>query len=60
MTRTEKRLIKLSNDRARLIKRIAAAGNKHKQVSGLQTELVRATRQQLALENRLDRKAQAA
>lgn len=55
MTRTERRLITLSNQRARLMARIAKAGESHKATRELQARLVDATAKQIRAEIRLER-----
>lgn len=55
-TRTEKRLLVISNKRQRLMQRIARAGSAHKATRALEAKLVDATAEQLRAEVRLERK----
>ena len=59
-TRTEKRLLVLCSQRARLIQRIAKAGSSHKATRALQAKLIDTTAEQIKTEIRLERKARAA
>lgn len=58
-TRTEKRLMKLSNDRARLVGRIKKGEREHKSTKDLQARLVDATRRQIAAELRAEKRGVA-
>lgn len=59
-SRTEKRLIKLSNDRQRLMQRIVKASTEHKARQELYGRLVEATAAQIRTELALERKGRAA
>lgn len=59
-TRTEKRLMKLSNDRAKLIDRIKKNEREHKSTKDLQARLVDATRRQIKAELAIERRSNAA
>jgi len=56
MTRTEKRLIVLSNKRKRIADRIFKNAREHKSTKDLQARLIDATVEQLKVERRLERK----
>lgn len=60
MTRTEKRLLNLSNKRKRLMQRIVKASTEHKARQELYGRLVEATAAQIRTELALERKARAA
>lgn len=59
-TRTEKRLLVLSNKRKRLMDRLVKAAEDHKPTRDLQARLVDATRLQIRAELAIERKARAA
>jgi hypothetical protein len=56
MNRTERKLITLAQKRARLMQRIAKAGEGHKATRDLQARLVDATAQQIRAEIAIERK----